>query len=69
MCIRDRHKIVAIGTTVMRTVETAVSTNGMIKAMEGWTNKFIFAPYEFTVADAMVVVQVIDEDDLVVGFY
>ena len=44
----------AIGTTVMRTVETAVSTNGMIKPMEGWTNKFIFAPYEFTVADAMV---------------
>ena len=51
---RDGHKIVAIGTTVMRTVETAVSTNGMIKPMEGWTNKFIFAPYEFTVADAMV---------------
>ena len=35
---RDGHKIVAIGTTVMRTVETAVSTNGMIKPMEGWTN-------------------------------
>ena len=51
---RDGHKIVAIGTTVMRTLETAVSTNGMIKPMEGWTNKFIFAPYEFTVADAMV---------------
>ena len=51
---RDGHKIVAIGTTVMRTVETAVSTNGMIKPMEGWTNKFIFAPYDFTVADAMV---------------
>jgi len=51
---RNGYKIVAIGTTVMRTVETAVSTNGMIKPMEGWTNKFIFAPYEFTVADAMV---------------
>ena len=48
------RKVVAIGTTVMRTIETAVSTNGMIKPMEGWTNKFIFAPYEFTVADAMV---------------
>ena len=48
------HKVVAIGTTVMRTIETAVSTNGLIKPMEGWTNKFIFAPYEFTVADAMV---------------
>lgn len=43
---RDGRKIVAIGTTVMRTLETAVSTAGMIKPMEGWTNKFIFAPYE-----------------------
>jgi len=50
---RQERKVVAIG-TVMRTIETAVSTNGMIKPMEGWTNKFIFAPYEFTVADAMV---------------
>lgn len=48
------HKIVSIGTTVMRTLETVVSTNGMIKAQDGWTNKFIFSPYEFTVADAMV---------------
>ena len=48
------RKVVAIGTTVMRTVETVVSTNGTINAGEGWTNKFIFAPYEFTVADAMV---------------
>ena len=48
------RRVVAIGTTVMRTLETAVSTNGMIKPMEGWTNKFIFAPYDFTVADAMV---------------
>ncbi len=51
---RAGHKVVAIGTTVMRTIETAVSTNGMINAQEGWTNKFIFAPYDFTVADAMV---------------
>ena len=51
---RDGRKVVAIGTTVMRTIETAVSTGGMIKPMEGWTNKFIFAPYDFSVADAMV---------------
>ena len=53
---RQERKVVAIGTTVMRTIETAVSTNGMIKPMEGWTNKFIFAPYEFTVADARVTI-------------
>ena len=51
---RAGHKVVAIGTTVMRTIETAVSTGDMIKPMEGWTNKFIFNPYNFTVADAMV---------------
>lgn len=51
---KSGHKIVSIGTTVMRTLETVVSTHGMIKAQDGWTNKFIFAPYEFTVADAMV---------------
>ena len=51
---RNGHKVVAIGTTVMRTIETAVSTGGMIKSMEGWTNKFIFHPYDFSVANAMV---------------
>ena len=48
------HKVVAVGTTVMRTIESTVSTNGMLKSYDGWTNKFIFAPYDFTVADAMI---------------
>ena len=51
---RAGNKVVAIGTTVMRAIETAVSTGGMIKPMSGWTNKFIFSPYNFTVANAMV---------------
>lgn len=51
---RNHKKVVSIGTTVMRTLETVTSTGGMIKADEGWTNKFIFAPYDFSVADAMV---------------
>ncbi len=51
---REGKKVVSIGTTVMRTLETVVSTGGTIKAEDGWTNKFIFAPYDFTVADAMV---------------
>ncbi len=51
---RNGRKVVSIGTTVMRTLETVVSTNGTINAGEGRTNKFIFSPYEFTVADAMV---------------
>ncbi|MBQ5679796.1 MAG: tRNA preQ1(34) S-adenosylmethionine ribosyltransferase-isomerase QueA [Rikenellaceae bacterium] len=48
------NRVVAVGTTVMRTIESTVSTNGMLKSYDGWTNKFIFAPYDFTVADAMI---------------
>lgn len=51
---REGRRIAAIGTTVMRTLESVVSTGGTIKSETGWTNKFIFAPYEFSVADAMV---------------
>ena len=51
---RAHRKILSVGTTVMRTLETVTSTGGMIKADEGWTNKFIFAPHEFSVADALV---------------
>ena len=48
------HRICAVGTTVMRTIETAVGTDGHLKEFDGWTNKFIFPPYEFSVANAMV---------------
>jgi len=48
------RRVVAVGTTVMRTIESSVSTNGMLKPIDGWTNKFIFSPYEFSVADAMI---------------
>ena len=47
-------KVCAVGTTVMKTIETAVGTDGRLKEYEGWTNKFIFPPYEFQLADAMV---------------
>jgi len=48
------HKIVAVGTTVQRALEVCVGTDRRIKEFEGWTNKFIFPPYEFSVADAML---------------
>ena len=52
---KDRgNKVCAIGTTVMRAIETAVGTDGHLKEFEGWTNKFIFPPYDFSVANAMV---------------
>lgn len=50
----DKRRICAVGTTVMRTLETAVSANGQLKPFEGWTNKFIFPPYDFNVANCMV---------------
>jgi S-adenosylmethionine:tRNA ribosyltransferase-isomerase len=50
----NRHKIISIGTTTMKALETAVSISGKVKPYRGWTNKFIFPPYDFTVADAMV---------------
>lgn len=52
---KDRKsKICAIGTTVVRTLESSVSTQGYLKPFDGWTNKFIFPPYEFKVPDMMV---------------
>jgi S-adenosylmethionine:tRNA ribosyltransferase-isomerase len=50
----ENRNICAIGITVMRALETVVGTEGKIKAYDGWTNKFIFPPYEFTVANALI---------------
>lgn len=48
------HRVIAVGTTVQRVLETAVSADNHLKEFDGWTNKFIFPPHEFTLADAMV---------------
>ncbi|MCT4640483.1 MAG: tRNA preQ1(34) S-adenosylmethionine ribosyltransferase-isomerase QueA [Bacteroidales bacterium] len=50
----NRSKVCAVGTTVLRTLETSVSTTGLLKPFDGWTNKFIFPPYEFKVPDMLV---------------
>lgn len=50
----NKHQIVAIGTTTMKALESSTYTNGHVKPYEGWTNKFIFPPYNFIVADAMI---------------
>lgn len=50
----QEHKIVAVGTTVQRALETCVGPNCRIKEFEGWTNKFIYPPYTFSIADAML---------------
>jgi S-adenosylmethionine:tRNA ribosyltransferase-isomerase len=49
-----RKNICAVGTTVIRTLESSVSTQGELKPFEGWTNKFIFPPYDFSVPTHMI---------------
>jgi S-adenosylmethionine:tRNA ribosyltransferase-isomerase len=50
----EKRKICAVGTTVMRTVESSVSSKQELKAYEGWTNKFIFPPFDFSIANSMI---------------
>ncbi|MBR1632031.1 MAG: tRNA preQ1(34) S-adenosylmethionine ribosyltransferase-isomerase QueA [Paludibacteraceae bacterium] len=51
---QKQQRILATGPDVMRALETVVGTDGHTKAYDGWTNKFIFPPYNFTVANAML---------------
>ncbi len=50
----ERKHVCAVGTTVLRTLESSVSTAGHLKPYDGWTNKFIFPPYEFSVPTRMI---------------
>jgi S-adenosylmethionine:tRNA ribosyltransferase-isomerase len=52
--ITHNKKVCAVGTTVMRAIETAVSAEQMLKPVEGWTNKFIYPPYDFHIANSMI---------------
>lgn len=51
---RAGHKICAVGVTVIRALETYVTSGNEIRPLDTWTNKFIFPPYEFSVPDAIV---------------
>ena len=48
------HRVCAVGTSVLRGIASAVSMGGHMKTFEGWTNKFIFPPYDFTVATSFL---------------
>ena len=48
------HKVLAVGITVIRGLETYVTTNDEVNAYDGWTNKFIFPPYRFAIPNAIV---------------
>ena len=51
---REGKRILSVGTSVVKATETAVGTDGMLKEYDGWTNKFIFPPYDFGLSNAMV---------------
>lgn len=48
------NKIFAVGITTLRAIETSVTTQKLLKPFNGWTNKFIFPPYAFSVPDALI---------------
>jgi S-adenosylmethionine:tRNA ribosyltransferase-isomerase len=52
--LEEKRRICSIGTTSMRTLESSVSANGRLKANAGWTDKFIFPPYEFKICNALL---------------
>ncbi len=52
--IDEKKKVCAIGTTSMRTIESSVSADGHLNAYDGWTNKFIHPPFDFSIANCMI---------------
>jgi S-adenosylmethionine:tRNA ribosyltransferase-isomerase len=50
----ENRRVCAVGTTVMRAIESSVGAAGHLKPFDGWTNKFIFPPYDFSVANTMI---------------
>lgn len=51
---QKKKRVCAVGTTVMRGLESSVSSERSLNEFQGWTNKFIFPPYDFSIADCMV---------------
>ncbi|EZH74570.1 S-adenosylmethionine tRNA ribosyltransferase [Aquimarina atlantica] len=52
--IANKRRICAVGTTVMRALESSVSSERTLNEFRGWTNKFIFPPYDFSIANCMI---------------
>ena len=52
--IKNKRRICAVGTTSVRAVESSVTTNGLMTPFEGWTNKFIYPPYNFDIPNCMI---------------
>lgn len=53
-CIAHKGKIISVGTSTTRALESSVTTDNLVKPAKGWTDKFIFPPYNFRVVDRLV---------------
>ena len=51
---QEGRRVCTVGVSTMRATETAVGTDGLLKEYDGWTNKFIFPPYKFGMANALL---------------
>ena len=49
-----KHKVVAMGASVVRVIETSVMASGMSKQGTGWTDKFIYPPYQFKITESLI---------------
>lgn len=52
--VKEKRKVCAVGTTSMRAIETSVTTQKLMTPFKGWTNKFIYPPYDFNIANCMI---------------
>lgn len=52
--LEEKRRVCAVGTTVMRSIESSVSASQRLNPYTGWTNKFIFPPYDFSIANSMI---------------
>ena len=52
--LKNKKRICAVGTTVMRGIESSVSSRGTLNPYDGWTHKFIYPPYDFSIANSMI---------------
>jgi S-adenosylmethionine:tRNA ribosyltransferase-isomerase len=52
--IDGKKRICAVGTTSLKAIESSVSASGHLKPVEGWTDKFVFPPYDFKIANALL---------------
>ena len=48
------HRVCSIGISTLRATESAVGTDGLLKEFDGWTNKFIFPPYDFGMTNSLI---------------